>query len=526
MTEDNELLRQYAEERNEIAFRTLVDRHIQFVYTTARRRLNGDQHAAEDVAQLVFTAVAKQARKLSGNVVFPAWLYRTTSNISIDFVRAQTQRRCREKEVTDMQEPSTSISPEKLRPLFDAAIDELNEKDRAAIVLRFFNQLSLAQVGAALRVSEDAARMRVERAVLKLQSAFARRGVTSTAAALAVALGNEALLATPEGIAAQVCGRSISAAAAPAGAATIACMASTTTWVAGAALLAALGTLSFQIYQNRVAAVEQASSTRATAEFAVMAQRADANVQNAEQRLKAVRQQIAAVQAEKSDRTPGPSVAASSGTKEVVWDARAEGSAFMDRHPEVRDALRDYIRARARFSFGPFLDTLTLTPEQRGELEVWLMRGASMGAKVPGDTSDERQLTLMLPMDAEPTILQRTKDALGPEGMRRLNDYLSLSRRIATDDAAHVAGALWNSDSPLTAGQAAQLAKVFADHRKIENRKAVYDWDGIAAAAASFLEPSSLSAIEALRTQAQFNAILSRPVTSAPTATGNQTPRP
>jgi RNA polymerase sigma factor (sigma-70 family) len=525
MAEDNELLRRYAEERDEIAFRTLVDRHIQFVYTTARRRLNGDQHAAQDVAQLVFTAVAKQARTLSGNVVFPAWLYRTTSNISIDFVRAQTQRRRREKEVTDMQESSISVSPEMLRPLFDAVIDELSEKDRAVIVLRFFSQLSLAQVGAALRVSEDAARMRVERALLKLETAFARRGITSTAAALAVALGNEALLAAPEGIAARVCHGAISAAATPGTAVTIGFMVSTKTWITGVALLAALGMLSFQIYQWRVAADEQAGLKRAVAELAARAQRAEADVQKAEYTLKAVQQRIAAVRPVRSNRATAPSVAASSGrngSTAATWDPYREGAAFMDRHPEVRDALRDYVRARARFSYGPFLDTLALSPEQREQMELWLMRGAGMGAMVPGAASEERQLTLTLPGYDNPATPQWMEDTLGPEGMRRLEDYHS--RRNAVDDAARVAGALWNSDAPLTADQAARLANVFADHRKTDDRTQVYDWDGIMAAAASFLPPSGLSAIEALRTQAEFNAILSRPVSDAPTATGNRPP--
>src|SRR3954465_15449593 len=98
MLDDSELLRRYAEERDQAAFRTLVDRHIQFVYSTACRRLNGDQYAAEDVTQEVFTAAAKQAQVLGRGVVFAAWLYRTTRNISVDFVRTQSQRRRREQE--------------------------------------------------------------------------------------------------------------------------------------------------------------------------------------------------------------------------------------------------------------------------------------------------------------------------------------------------------------------------------------------------------------------------------------------
>ena len=101
---------------------------------------------------------------------------------------------------------------ERLRPVIDDALGELDERDRQAVLLRFFSGLPLAQVGERLRLTENAARMRVDRALDKLHVRLARRGVTSTSAALAVALTGQAGFATPAGLAASVTSTALSAA--------------------------------------------------------------------------------------------------------------------------------------------------------------------------------------------------------------------------------------------------------------------------------------------------------------------------
>lgn len=98
---------------------------------------------------------------------------------------------------------------ERLRPVLDDAMDRLSEDDREAVLLRFFEGKSFADVGARLRLPENTARMRVDRALDKLRVALGRRGVTSTAAALAVALANQAIVAAPAGLAASVTGAAL-----------------------------------------------------------------------------------------------------------------------------------------------------------------------------------------------------------------------------------------------------------------------------------------------------------------------------
>src|SRR5450755_2485294 len=65
MTPDSELLRQFAQTNSEAAFAELVKRHVNLVYSAALRQVNGDAHSAKDVAQMVFTDLARKADSLA-----------------------------------------------------------------------------------------------------------------------------------------------------------------------------------------------------------------------------------------------------------------------------------------------------------------------------------------------------------------------------------------------------------------------------------------------------------------------------
>jgi len=208
MLNDAELLRAYADEKSESAFGELVRRHVNLVYSIALRQCGGDAHLAEDVAQKVFTDLARKAGQLSGYAVLGGWLYRSAQFAASDVVRAERRRRAREQEASAMQNLLSSNPAagdadwQKLAPVLDQAIGELAAPDRDAVVLRFFEGRPFAEIGATLRLTEDAARMRVERALDKLRAALGRRGITSTSAALATALANQAAVQIPAGLAA------------------------------------------------------------------------------------------------------------------------------------------------------------------------------------------------------------------------------------------------------------------------------------------------------------------------------------
>ena len=184
MNEDAELLRRYAAGHSETAFTELIRRHVDLVYSAALRLVGGDVHRAQDVTQQVFTELARQAKRLTKHPALAGWLYTTTRLIAYRTNRTELRRKAREQEATAMNELLRETAPEsdweRLRPVLDDAMHELDEKDRHAVLLRFFKNKSLKEVGAALDLNENAARMRVERALEKLRLELARKGVTST----------------------------------------------------------------------------------------------------------------------------------------------------------------------------------------------------------------------------------------------------------------------------------------------------------------------------------------------------------
>lgn len=223
MIDDAALLRSYANEAANPAFTELVRRHVDLVYGAALRR-TGDAHAASDVAQQVFIALARNARRLSGHTLLSAWLHTATRNASLNLMISEARRKARESAAaTDAAMTHSGPEPswERLRPILDSAIDELPEADRDAVVLRFLERRPFAEIGAALRVSEDAARMRTERALDKLRTLLGRRGITSTAAAVGAALWGQPLISAPAGTAAALAAGALAAAASGAGGASL-----------------------------------------------------------------------------------------------------------------------------------------------------------------------------------------------------------------------------------------------------------------------------------------------------------------
>jgi RNA polymerase sigma factor (sigma-70 family) len=208
MTETQTLLREYAEEGSERAFQELVERHIDLVYSTALRKVAGDSHCAADVTQMVFVRLSRQAGKLSREVRnFGGWLHRDACYVAAVLVRGEQRRRTRERQAVEMNslhdEPDTNLTS--VLPILDDAINELGDEDREAITLRFFEQQSFRAVGEIVGSSEDAARMRVNRALEKLHGLLRARGVAAVSVgALATILGTKAVSAAPIGLSASV----------------------------------------------------------------------------------------------------------------------------------------------------------------------------------------------------------------------------------------------------------------------------------------------------------------------------------
>lgn len=215
MSDESDLLRRYATDGDEAAFAELVRRTLDFVYATARRQCGGNTAVAEDVVQLVFTDLARRAGRLAGHPALAGWLHTATRFAAMKVLRDESRRRRREQESADLEtvpaDETAAADWSRLQPVIDEALGELRERDRAAIVLRFLQEKSLADVGAALQLSESAARSCVDRALERLRLRLTRHGITSTAAGLSLALAGQATIAAPAGLAGAVSGAALAA---------------------------------------------------------------------------------------------------------------------------------------------------------------------------------------------------------------------------------------------------------------------------------------------------------------------------
>jgi RNA polymerase sigma factor (sigma-70 family) len=203
---DQQLLRDYTGRRSEAAFAELVRRHVDFVYSAALRMVR-DAHLAEDVTQSVFLALAQNARQLTDHAVLSGWLHRVTQNLAANAVRSDVRRRAREQEAAAMNEllcTEPDAVWEHIAPQLDEALGELNEGDRDALLLRYFERKSAREMAQTLGTSEDAAQKRVTRAVERLREFFAKRGITVGASGLVVVITANAVQAAPVGLAATI----------------------------------------------------------------------------------------------------------------------------------------------------------------------------------------------------------------------------------------------------------------------------------------------------------------------------------
>ena len=200
---DAKLLEQFARNQSETAFAELVERHIGLVYSTAFRKM-GNPQQAEDITQAVFIILARKAGSLGPKTVLPGWLYHTARLTAANLQRAEWRRIRREQEAfmqSTMDESAPAALWRELSPLLEDAMAGLGASDRDAIVLRYFQNRSMAEVGTALGASEDAAKMRVNRALEKLRKFLNKRGIDSTTAIIAGVISNKSVQAAPAGLA-------------------------------------------------------------------------------------------------------------------------------------------------------------------------------------------------------------------------------------------------------------------------------------------------------------------------------------
>jgi RNA polymerase sigma factor (sigma-70 family) len=270
---DLELLARYTGQNAEDAFAEIVRRHLGLVFSAALRQVRSPQ-LAEEVAQSVFTDLARQADGLAPDTILSAWLYRVTHRAAIDVVRRESRRQAREQaglESANMNTDTAATDWTQIERLLDEAMQGLDEADRTAVLLRYFENQSFREVGEKLGTSEDAARKRISRAVERLREFFAGRGVAMGSGGLATVLSANAVQAAPGGLAAVITagalsGKTAAAVTAATTAKAVGMTAKGGTMVKGAATLGALGSMFAMLGGVFVTLRAQADNTKSPRE--------------------------------------------------------------------------------------------------------------------------------------------------------------------------------------------------------------------------------------------------------------------
>jgi RNA polymerase sigma factor (sigma-70 family) len=198
---DLQLLARYTGQHAEDAFAELVRRHLDLVFSAALRQVRSPQ-LAEEVAQSAFTDLARQAHRLAPDTILTAWLYQVTRRTAIDVVRREARRQHREQVACELNAMNTPAADwTHIEPLLDEAMQALEETDRTAVLLRYFENKSAREMAQTLGTTEDAAQRRVSRAVERLRQFFDKRGVTIGASGLVIAISANSVQAAPAGLA-------------------------------------------------------------------------------------------------------------------------------------------------------------------------------------------------------------------------------------------------------------------------------------------------------------------------------------
>lgn len=530
MSDDAELLRRYAENRSEPAFAALVERHLGLVYAAALRRLDGDPHRATEITQTVFIALARHAADLAQRPVFASWLHTATRHAVIDLLRAEQRRRTREKHahtLATVNAPvptttSTEAEWEKVRPLLDAALDQLNEPDRALLLLRFFEQHPFADIAANLHLTEDAARMRTARALEKLRTHLSRHGITSTATALGAALSTQTLTAAPAGLAATITTGALTGTTFTGTALGLTFMTATTkTLLATVALVTTLA-IGTAIYESRRA-------DRALHSLTDLQQERDAiNRQNSElnSRLTANTAELSRLIAQQKETVAKLTAATAPKTAninsvDVSWLNPAFGPAWTAQQS-----------AALGMRYGQLYRELQLTPEQiakfekiqtelkQAQADVWTLT-ANQGLPINGP--DVARLT----MEPYAQARKNLEALLGGTDLAKLDKYEA--GNATRELVASLAGNVYFSDTPLTANQGSALTALIATNTatrktamKDEGANTIYtvrketNWDSVTAQAAGLLSPSQLIALKQLAEQKRLNTELQKILSPPP----------
>jgi RNA polymerase sigma factor (sigma-70 family) len=421
MANDAELLGQFSRDSatavGQDAFAELVNRHLPLVYSAALRQVRSAQ-LAEEVSQSVFTQLAHHATALKPRTVLPAWLHRVTYHAAVDVVRREARRQARERIACEM---STLMNDEaadwtQIEPHLDHAVQSLDETDRAAILLRYFENKSLREVGETLGSSEDAAQKRVSRALDRLRDYFVKNKIAVPVGGLAVVISANAIHAAPMGLSSTIAAASLAAPISASTALTTAKIIAMTTIqkiAIGAVLVGAAVAIAYQ--QHEVLQLRQQNET-----FVQQQARQDA-----------LTAQVQQLQQERDQAS------------NALTSAREENVALKNRPTEVlklRGQVGQLQSEKAQLRTNSTLSRLTATPEARALVReqqkagmAAIYKDLTKGMKLTSDQADKfNDLLADHIMQGIDDVTAGIRDKTAPEQLSQIfaSDNASLNQSI------------------------------------------------------------------------------------------------
>lgn len=450
MANDADLLSQFAHnpaaQDGQDAFKALVERHLNLVYSAALRLVRSPQ-LAEEVSQSVFTQLARHTAALKPGTILTAWLHQVTYHAAVDVVRREARRQAREQiacEMSLLMDDNVADWPH-IEPHLDEAVQSLDEADRAAILLRFFENKSLREVGEALGASEDAAQKRVTRALDRLREYFIKNKITTPAGSLASLISAHVIQAAPVGLSSTIVSASLSAATVSISAtstlttAKIIAMTTLQKIAIGAVLAVAVATIAYQ--QHEVSHLQQ--ETAGVAEQQTREKMLSLQIQQLQQERDQASNELASAKEENATLKNRPTeLLKLRGENGVLRDQKAQLGATtaiskMTATPEARQLLHDQQQVGMGMIYKSLANQMKLTPDQTEKFDSlladYVMRNVDHVTTALQDKTPADQLRQIFAGE-NTTVEQNIQDTFGADALNQYRDYTkNLLSTLTTD---------------------------------------------------------------------------------------------
>jgi hypothetical protein len=334
----------------------------------------------------------------------------------------------------------------RLQPVIEDAMHELDDRDRHAVLLRFFQNKTLNEVGAALNLTENAARMRVDRALDKLRGKLARHGITTTATALSAVVAANAVQAAPAGFAATISAAAIAGSAVQTSTLIVATktivMTTLQKTIVAAALAAAVGTGIYAIHQGAQLRGQIRSLEEQQAPMTAQIQQLQRERDAATKRAAALTEELVGAKKNPSEVLKLRGEVGALRQEKAI----AAGQSALNKltaNPEARKALRDQQKMGMSALYSDLAKRLSLTPDQTGQLNDLLadhvMDSIDLITQALHDKDTRGQIDQLFATQ-DSALRDQLQALIGADGLAQYQDYTK--NLLSTVTAAQFAGSL------------------------------------------------------------------------------------